>query len=192
MDTRAHQDLTWISVQQGLEYLKDKPGPQRLLEAWLDWSSEGELPSMYDVRPEMIGRHLPSVSLFDLSSDTPLEYRLTGGLHRGLADKELRSSSLLDLTPPQDHPELLKRARLVCGVPCGIISTGHFVHASGTTSGVVSVGFPLCSQRNGTVDRAILSIHSEYQPEEFSPDPVVSIPVPTDPMFIDLQPILSP
>ncbi len=175
-----------ITLDECADILKEAPNCTAFLEAWLGWRGDRQIPPIENMRPEDLGKALPSLTVFEIQSSDHITYRLAGGLHEDLSERDLKGTNLLDLTPPEDRHVIIERARNIVAYPCGAVSYGRYVRQSGQETPMRILALPMKPRSQNENKKAYVALDSYGIEARLADDPVSTIPLPDEFHYVDL------
>lgn len=132
---------------------------EKLYRHWRKAAGDRIMPAKSDLRPEMLGRVLPSIVLYEYHNPELIQFRVAGSSFRAIHGRELTGTNFLDMMKGDDRRKTWNRMHALLSFPCGILTTNTALFESGSRGFYRSYGLPL-ADADGTPK---FTIHvSEY------------------------------
>jgi len=144
------------------------PYAEALARHWLQAAGDRIAPRKSDFRPELMGRFLTRVIIYEYENPGVIRFRLAGTYFREIHGRELTGTNFLDLMQGKDRQNASSRLFGMTGWPCGVHTINTSQHESGHPGEFRSFGLPI-TDNDG---RFVHSIHvSDFLGDDAGPDP---------------------
>jgi hypothetical protein len=131
------------TLSQIPDILADRPDCLKFLEVWQCWRSDRPMPLRSDVRPEMLGGSITSLSNIEVEAPERMILRTTASILAPIRTQELKGRNLIELTAPELRQSRITRLTNLLKQPCGAILGYQVVLSDGADISIESLMLPV-------------------------------------------------
>jgi hypothetical protein len=168
------------------DFLESAPNSRKFLQAWQAWRQDASIPTAADVVVENLGSAMGSVSVLEVHAPERVVYRLFGSLHARVSGKELKGENLIDLTPPENRQDRMKRIWSIASQPCGAVFAMKLLRSSGLQTPIRGIILPVAPNAPGEPMRLYTAIDTVGPAATPDDSTVSTIPATDEQEYVDI------
>lgn len=134
------------------DLLDDAPNCRAFVDAWLRWRGDKLVPTREDIRPEMLGAALQTMSVLQVESPEHISVRLVSAQYELLIGRPTKGANYVEMAAPAHRPLRIQRHQNIVNTPCGALTRTRIVSDNGLATVARCVILPVAASPAGPVN----------------------------------------